>query len=39
MHLRQPFTYDARGKFTKNKEKTHKTLKKQEIQDKIVETN
>ena len=38
MHLKQPkFSYSACGPFTKNKE--HKNLKKQDIQDIFIQTN
>ena len=39
MHLRQPeFTYSARGRFTKNKERIQK-LNKQEIHHMFIKTN
>ena len=39
MHLRQPgFMYSACGSFTKNKERT-KNIKKQGIQDILINTN
>ena len=40
MYLRQPgFTYSACGPFTKNKERTQKNLKKQEIYGIFIKTN
>ena len=40
MYLKQPrFTYSACGSFTKNKERTQKFKKKQEIQDLFTKMN
>ena len=40
IHLRQPrFTYSACGSFVKNKKKTKKNLKKQEIEEIFIRTN